>query len=191
MVSCWCSEVFEGTKRLKRAQSVTGRYIPGSAKFALANKHGKPERSSATKTPMCHKSTRGTDREEPEKGSGPSRGGELGPRARSGPGGGGRRRPYRKLIRKGLSDRHRGSYRPPIPYHRTRPHAASANRITTYAARPEKALCRDHYLMVRIFLPVSLCKTPLAGPGSGCPTLSVNRAPARSVYDPSCAYTMK
>ena len=85
-----------------------------------------------------------------KKEAGPA-GGESGARVRSGPGGGGRRRPYRKLIRKGFSDRHRGSYRPPVPYHRTRPHAGSANRITTYAAGPEKALCLDRYGMVRIF----------------------------------------
>ena len=97
-----------------------------------------------------------------KKEAGPA-GGESGARVRSGPGGGGRRRPYWKLIRKGLLDRHRGSYRPPVPYHRTRPHAASANRITTYAAGPEKALCLDRYPMIRIFWPLSLGKTLLAG----------------------------
>ena len=61
-------------------------------------------------------------------------GGRAGPTVRSGPGGGGRRRPYRKLIRKGFWDRPPGSYRPPVAYHRRGPRAASANRITTYAA---------------------------------------------------------
>ena len=177
LVSSGCSRVFEVAKGLKRARSVTSRGIRRRAKFLPWRTCTENPNGQAARGHQCVTSEpKGTGCEEPGKGGGPSRGGELGPRVRSGPGGGGRRRPYRKLIRKGLSDRHRGSYRPPVPYHRTRPHAASANRITTYAAGPEKALCLDQYPMVKIFLRVSLGKTPLAGRGSDSPTLSVNRA---------------
>lgn len=172
LVSSGCSAVVEVAKGLKRARSVTSRSIRRRAKFCPGEQAQKTRTVKRREDTNASQVNKGTGCEEPGKGGGPSRGGELGPRVRSGPGGGGRRRPYRKLIRKGLSDRHRGSYRPPAPYHRTRPHAASANRITTYVSGPEKALCLDQYPMVRIFLRVSLGMTPLAGPGSAtrhCP----------------------
>jgi hypothetical protein len=160
----------------------------------MVNNRRNPERSKRRKRQKIRKCSGGNGPRQPEKGRGPRRGGERDPRVRSGPGGGGRRRPYRKLIRKRPWGRPQVSHRPPAAYHHTCPHAASANRITTYAARPEKGLCRSRHRLVRIFQLVSLCKNPslrqLRRP-EHCPLTSLVSALTRPTWPNSQSATRR
>jgi hypothetical protein len=122
-----------------------------------------------------------------EKEAGPRRGGERGPAYGPALGGEAGAVLIGSLYRKWPTARPQVSYQPPVAYHHRNRVAASANRITTYAAGPEKGLWRDRYRLVRTFFP------GIPGGRSGRPSLRQARhcPQTRTVYDPTRLYVPK